>query len=158
MAALYNLADALWTEGALGMAIATKREALELAQRQGNWDLVGFAYGSLAGMLTARGDLDEALAAARAAVPLCREAEYLDWLFPHLALRVAKAGRPEDAARLWGYADRAGAATVRQTNEQRAIGALSTHLSVTLSPARLEELRMAGRHLGDEEAIALALA
>jgi tetratricopeptide (TPR) repeat protein len=159
MAALYNLADAMWTEGALGMAIEAKREALDLARQEGNWDLVGFACGSLAGMLTARGDVEEALVWAREALPLCREAEYIDWLFPHLALRAAKAGRPEDAARLWGYADHlAERGSVRQILEQRAVVALSALLRAALGPVRLEELAAAGRYLGEDQAIALALA
>jgi tetratricopeptide (TPR) repeat protein len=155
---LYNLAHAMWAEGALDTAIETKREARDLARREGDWDLVGLACGSLAGMLTARGDLDEALVFAREAVPLCREAEYVDWLFPHLALLAAKAGRAENAARLWGYADSlAEGGTARQVHEQRAIEALAALLRAVVSPARLEELVAAGRHLGEEQAIALAL-
>jgi tetratricopeptide (TPR) repeat protein len=156
---LYNLAHAMWAEGALDSAIETMRETLDLARREGNRRLAGLAAGSLAERLTARGDLDEALVAAREAVPLCREAEYVDWLFPHMALRAAKAGRPEDAARLWGYADRlAEGGSVRQINEQRTVDALSALLRAVVAPVRLKELVAAGRYLGEEQAIALALA
>jgi predicted ATPase/DNA-binding winged helix-turn-helix (wHTH) protein len=159
MATLYNLADAMWTEGALDMAIDAKRETLDLARLEGNWDLAGFACGSLAGMLTARGDIDEALAYAREAMPICREAEYVDWLYPHLAMRAAKAGRLEDAARLWGYADRlAKTGSVWQIHEQQAVEALSALLHAAVAPARMEELVAAGWHLGEEQAIAIALA
>jgi tetratricopeptide (TPR) repeat protein len=158
MAALYNLADAMWTQGALDAAIDAKREALDLARHEGNWDLVGFAFGGLAGMLTQRGYLEDALVMAREAVPLCREAEYIDWLFPHLALRAAKVGRSEDAARLWGYAERVGSSTVPQIHERRAVDALAALLRDAMAPARIEELMTAGRHLDEDQAAALALA
>ncbi|MEI9984105.1 MAG: tetratricopeptide repeat protein [Aliidongia sp.] len=154
-AALYNLADTMWAEGALEMAIDTMRDALNQARREGNRRFIGNASGNLAGMLTAHGEVDSALAAAREAVPLCREEEYIDWLLPHLALRIAKAGRPKDAAQLWGYADRCG--TVWQINEQRAIEALAALLRGVMDPARIEELMAAGRHLSEDQAIALAL-
>ncbi|MEI9985870.1 MAG: hypothetical protein WDN69_23410 [Aliidongia sp.] len=109
--------------------------------------------------MTARGDLDAALAMAREAVPLCREDGYVDWLFPHLALRVAKAGRSEDAARLWGYADRiAESGTTWQINSQNALDALAALLAQVMDSARIDMLMAAGRHLGEEEAVALALA
>ncbi len=100
---------------------------------------------ALASMLTARGDVDEALAFARRAMPLCREDEYVDWLFPHLALRVAKTGRPEDAARLWGYAEHlSDSGVVRQINEQRAVDALALLLRDRIAPDRIEQLTRPG--------------
>lgn len=99
-------AKRLATEGNLTLAIETARGSLDQARREGHRRYVGIAAGHLTGMLTVRSDIDEALIAAREAVPLCREDEYIYWLFPHLALRVAKAGRADDAARIWGYVDR----------------------------------------------------
>ncbi len=158
-AALCNLADMMWAEGALAMAIETARDALNLARREGHRRYIGLASGYLTGMLTVRGDIDEALIAAREAVPLCREDEYIDWMFPHLALRAAKAGRPEDAAQLWGYADhRAGSSTNRQINEQRAADTLVTLLHDQMEPVRMEQLMADGRYLSEDQAIALALA
>ncbi|HVJ54568.1 MAG TPA: winged helix-turn-helix domain-containing protein [Aliidongia sp.] len=151
-----NLAEAIWAGGDLEAAIATVREALDLAQREAITG-VGQTSGSLVGMLTARGDLDEALALARAAVPLCREDEYLHWLFPHLALRVAKAGRLEDAARLWGYFDHFNRRTP-EVNERGALDALTALLHDRLSPGRADELREAGCYLDEDLAIDLALA
>ncbi len=157
-AALYNLGDTMWAEGELETAIETMRKALHLAQRWGYRAFAGAAFGSLAGMLTAHGDLDEALAAARAAVPLCREAEYFNWLFYHMALRAAKAARHEDAAQLWGYADRVdGSRAFLQINERRAVETLEALLCDVMDPVRIEQMTLVGRHLSEEEAIALAL-
>ncbi len=158
-AAFCNLADMMWAEGGIATAIETAREVLNLARREGHRRYVGHASGYLVGMLTACGDLDGALLAAREAVLFCREDEYLEWLFPHLALRVAKAGREEDAAQIWGYADRmAGNASYRQINEQRAAAALTQMLRDSIEPIRMEQLVTAGRNLSEDQAIALALA
>ncbi|HVJ54570.1 MAG TPA: winged helix-turn-helix domain-containing protein [Aliidongia sp.] len=157
LAASCNLAEAIWVEGDLEAAIATVKDALELARRARIPRFVGHASGCLAGMLTERGELDEALIAARTAMPLCRENEHVLWLFPHLALRAAKAGRPEEAARLWGYFERVnhGALSV---SEGRALDALRAVLHDRLPPGRAEELREAGRYLSEDQAVDLALA
>ncbi|HVJ54569.1 MAG TPA: winged helix-turn-helix domain-containing protein [Aliidongia sp.] len=155
--ALCNLADELWAEEDLETAIATVRDAVDMAQQEGISRFIGFALGNLAGMLTVRGDLDEALTAARVAMPRCREDENFHWLFPHLALRAAKAGRLEDGARLWGYFDHVNRGP-HQLNERRAIEALDALLHDRLPPGRTEELRDAGRYLSEEQSIDLALA
>lgn len=158
-AALCNLADMMWAEGTLPVAIETARAALDQARREGHRRYVGVASGCLTGMLTVCGDLDEALIAAREAVPHCREDEYIYWLLPHLALRAAKAKRGEDAARIWGYADRiTGSGADWQINEQRAADALVVLLRDTMDPVRMQQLMAAGRYLSEDEVIALALA
>jgi len=74
-------------------------------------------------------------------------------------LRAAKAGRIENAARLWGYADQlAENGAFRQQNERQAIDALAALLSGALPTDRLEELKAAGRRLSEDEADAQALA
>jgi predicted ATPase/DNA-binding winged helix-turn-helix (wHTH) protein len=157
--ALCNLADVMWAEGELSAAIETARSALDLARRDNHRRYIGLASGYLAGMLTLRGDLDEALVAAREAVPLCREDEYIEWLFPHLALRVAKAGRPDEAALIWGYAERNVEPGVeRQINEQRAADMLMALLSGAIESARLDQLMAAGRYLSEDQIIALTVA
>jgi tetratricopeptide (TPR) repeat protein len=60
----------------------------------------GFALGVLSAALTARDDLDESLAIARDAAPFLRDEGMLFWLFGHLALRAALAGRVKDAGGL----------------------------------------------------------
>jgi hypothetical protein len=117
----------------------------------------GHTAGGLAGMLTDRGDLDEALAVARVAMPLCRENEDFRWLFAHLALRVGKAGRLDDAARLWGYFEHANREPL-QINGRRALDALGALLHDRLPAGRVEELREAGRYLNEDQATALVLA
>jgi predicted ATPase/DNA-binding winged helix-turn-helix (wHTH) protein len=157
--ALHNLADLMWAEGQLDQAIETEQEALNLARREKDRRMIGNCFGSLLGMFTTRGDLDQALAAARVAVPLCREDDYLYWLLPHLALRVAKAGRMEDAGQILAYAEHVisdGAAW--QPNDKTAIAALTSLLHQAVSPSGLAELMREGRELSEEEAIALALA
>ena len=157
-AALCNLADMIWAEGRIAEAIETARYALDQARREGHRRYIGIASGYLAGMLTACGEVDGALIAAREAVPLCREDEFIYWLFPHLALRAAKAGRPEDAARIWGYAGHiAGSAADWQINEQRAAETLMALLGDTMDPVRTEQLIAAGQYLDEDEIIALAL-
>ncbi|HVJ55575.1 MAG TPA: winged helix-turn-helix domain-containing protein [Aliidongia sp.] len=156
--ASYNLADMLWAEGAHEAAIGAFRATVELGRRSGPRRTIGLALGSLAGVLVDRGDLDAALAAAGEAVPILREDELIDWLFPHLALRLAKAGRPEDAARLWGYAERViGKGVVRQKNERRAAEALEALLRATIPSEQREGLVTIGRHLSEDQAVALAL-
>ncbi|HVJ55294.1 MAG TPA: winged helix-turn-helix domain-containing protein [Aliidongia sp.] len=158
IATLDNLADALWSEGDLPTAIETVHEALELARRHKQWRFVGHASGNLAGMLTAYGRLDEALLVAREAVPLSREDEFFDWLLPHLALRLAKAGRPEDAARLWGYAVHVAEIDVAEpSNERRAAETLKALLPELLPPEQLSKLLRMGQYLDEDQAVALAL-
>jgi predicted ATPase/DNA-binding winged helix-turn-helix (wHTH) protein len=153
-AALYNLADAIWAEGRLDDAIEAMQVAVDYARRCGSMAFLGAAIGGLAAILIARGDFDDALVAAREAYPLCREDEYVDWLFDHLALRAAKLGRTNDAARLWGYAERNG--QDRQPNEQTAIDALQALLRLNLTEEQIENLKDSGRHLSDEQATSLA--
>ena len=77
---------------------------------------------NLAGVRTERGELDEALAAAREGLPLLQEAGYAWNVLDHLALRAALAGKPANAARIAGYADSIYTAeeATRQPNEARA--------------------------------------
>jgi len=155
--ALCNLADTMWAEKELETAITTVKDAVDLARREGFSHFIGFALGNLAGMLTARGDLDKALAVARKAMPHCREDENFRWLFPHLALRAAKAGKLEDAARLMGYLDHVDRGPL-SFNETRALDTLRGLLHDRMPPGRAEELREAGRYLDEDQALALALA
>jgi tetratricopeptide (TPR) repeat protein len=156
--AQYELADLLWTEGPLAPAIDAARKALDIARRHGNRRYTGHSAGILAGMLTAQGDVEEALGFAREAVPLCQEDDYVGWLFPHLALCTAKAGRPEDAARLLGYVSSSIESGVfQQISSKRALATLDTLLHDALSAEQLEQLVETGRHLNEDQAVTLAL-
>jgi predicted ATPase/DNA-binding winged helix-turn-helix (wHTH) protein len=157
---LFNLADAMWLEGSLSVALETLQEGLSRQRRSGIHSFAGTALGIMSGILTELGELDEALAVAREAVPLCRDDDYLYWLFPHLALRIAKSERPDDAARLLGYANHIiGNDEARHgINERRAIAALQVLLRRTMTPDRIERMEAAGHCLREDQAIALALA
>lgn len=155
---LYNLADAIWSEGDLAAAAAAAREALVQARRTGGDGYVGGAAGLLAGILTGAGELDEALALAREALPLCHEDGYVAWLYDHLALRVGRAGRPADAARLSGYATRLHDGSRRQLNEQRALEALEAMVGASIGAEEARRLAQLGALLTEEQAMALALA
>ena len=66
---------------------------------------LGQGLGNLAGALTERGDLDDALAAMSEAIPLISEIGTFYRFGDHFALRLAKAGTAHAAARFLGYAD-----------------------------------------------------
>ncbi len=157
---LFNLADAMWLEGSLSVALETLQEGLSRQRRSGIRSFAGTALGIMSGIFTELGELDEALAVAREAVPLCRDDDYLYWLFPHLALRIAKSGRPDDAAHLLGYANHViGNDEARHgINERRAIAALRALLRSAMTPDRIEQLEAAGRCLCEDQAVALAIA
>lgn len=83
---------------------------------------IGYALGNLAGTLTERGDLDEALTAARDGLSLLAFSGNA-WIFmDHFALRAALAGKIENAARVAGCADAIFVAkgATRERNEARA--------------------------------------
>lgn len=155
-----SLAYVLWNAGDLDAAIATCREVVETLRndRFPNAAAIGFALGNLAGMLTGRGDADEAQALFTEAAPALRDPWQLWVNFDHVALCKAKRGHMDAAARALGFADaeyekhRAS----RQPNEQRAHdGAL--HLVKEHFGGEMLTLRMAeGAALSIDAAVALA--
>ena len=110
-------------------------------------------------MRTERGELDEALAAAREGLPLLQEAGIAWIALDHLALRAALAGKLANAARLAGYADSAHAAkeASRQPNEARARDRLQALLREKLAADELERLLAEGARMSEDEACRLAL-
>lgn len=120
---------------------------------------MGQGLGNLAGALTERGDLDEALAAMSEAIPLISELGVFYRFGDHFALRLAKAGHADAAARLLGYADgeHARFKAHRQHNEARAHSTLLRILSDAMSPAELTQRMAEGAKLTEEEAARLAL-
>jgi tetratricopeptide (TPR) repeat protein len=122
---------------------------------------LGYALCNLAGVLTERGDLDEALAAQREGLPLLADGGGLAWRFiDHVALRSALAGRFTDAARLAGFGDSARTANeeiLREPNEARSHARLHALLRERLAPDELERLLAEGARLTEDEACRLAL-
>ena len=160
LAVLLNLADMTWALGDLDAALAGFREAVVL-MRQPHFtkkDMLGVCLTNLAGVHTERGELPEALAAAREGLPLRRELDRLSTL-DHLALRAALAGKVANAARVAGYTDLAFTArqSPRQPNEARARSRLDALMAEKLSPGELARLLAEGATLSEDDACAVAL-
>jgi predicted ATPase/DNA-binding winged helix-turn-helix (wHTH) protein len=160
LAMLLNLGDMTRALGDLDGALARFREAVTLMRTSPllTRDLLGHCLTNLAGVYTERGELAEALAAAREGLPL-KEAGTGWGELDYLALRAALVGKVADAARLAGYEDAAFAAkqTPRQPNEMRARARLQTLLREKLVPDELERLLAEGAKMTGDEACRLAL-
>src|SRR5207342_3456499 len=108
---------------------------------------------------TERGELEEALAAAREGLPLLHDAGIAWNVLDHLALRAALAAKFVDAARLAGFVDSAHTAkeAVRQPNEARARNRLHALLREKLCPDELARLLAEGAKMTEDDACRLAL-
>ena len=159
-ATLLNLADAIWQQGDLDAAVEAGRRAVAQARQSGSPAQLGGTLSNLAGILIARGDLGEALSIAGEAMPLARDDDYATPLLDHLAALAGKAGRFENAARLWGYTDAelARRGNPRQPNEQQAIDDLARCLGAALAVPELARLQAEGAQMSEDQAVALALA
>lgn len=161
VAMLMNLADMKWALGELDAALAGFREAatqMKATPQFAKKDMLGVCLTNLAGVLTERGDLTEALAVAREGLPLRRELNARA-AWDHLALRAGLAGQIEDAARVAGYADRLFVASQsrRQPNEARARSRLADLLAARVPQDDLARLLGDGALMSEDEACALAL-
>lgn len=161
-ATLAALPDVTWALGDLHAATSGFREVVATMRTSplSRKSSLGFALSNLAGVLTERGDLEEALAAAREGLPILRAAGIAWVLMDHAALRMALAGRIEDAARVLGYVDATFAAkgATRQPNEARARARLQAMIEAVLSPEDQARWSREGAQLEEEEALRLALA
>ena len=122
--------------------------------------LLGWSLANLAGVLTERGNLDEALAAGREGLPLLLD-DGSAWVFvDSFALRAALTGRHRDAARLAGYHDDVFARHGRKHHaiDARTSERLLSLLHERLAADELERLRAEGTQLTESEACSLALA
>ena len=156
-----NIAELAWVLGDLDAAAAAFRETLALLREKPlvTRSTLGFNLLNLAGVMTERGELDEALTCAREGLPLLMDGAYA-WVFmDHLALRAALAGNVANAARLDGYADSlfAAKASPRQPNEARAHARLQALLREELASDDLERMRAEGSGMNEAEACRLAL-
>jgi predicted ATPase/DNA-binding winged helix-turn-helix (wHTH) protein len=160
VAVLINLADLTWALGDLDAALAGFREAIALIRKAPALpkDMLGFGLTNLAGVHVERGELAEALTAAREGLPLRRATDFIGAM-DHLALRAALAGTVATAARIAGFTDALCAAkrASRQTNEARARNRLQALLCQSLSPDDLGQLLTEGAALSEDEAFRLAL-
>lgn len=165
LVALHSVGVAGWGLGDLDGAIAVFYDGIKRARQLpfGTEGLTGFLWGNLAGVLTERGDLAEALDAAREALPLLREEGAHWFFFDPLALRVALIGRIEHAAQLAGYSDASFLAQTGDTTSPRAPGKARARarlldlLHAKLHPDDLARLLAEGAKLGDDEACRIAL-
>ena len=157
-----NLADFTWSTGDLDGAVASMQETIALIRKSpvsGGKAGLGGGLANLAGALTERGDLHEAFAAMNEAIPLISEIGLFYRFGDHFALRLAKAGHANAAARLLGYADgeHERFKAHRQTNEARARANLLRILNEAMSPADLAQRTAEGAKLTEDEAARLAL-
>ena len=161
LACISNVATACWAMGELDEAEIAYREVVALwrKSRSGKKSALGFALANLAGVLTERGEIAEALVAAREGLPMLSDIGSA-WVFiGHLALRAALAGNVVRAAKLAGHADATVAikASEREPNEARAHTRLRALLRERLAPGQLERLLAEGGRLSEDEACRLAL-
>ncbi len=121
--------------------------------------MLGLCLSNLAGVHTERGELDEALAAAREGLPLLIEGGFAWSHLDHLALRAALSGKVATAARLAGFSDAAFAArkSARQPNEMRSRDRVQVMLQAEYSPVELARLLAEGATLSEAGACKLAL-
>jgi tetratricopeptide (TPR) repeat protein len=161
LAVLGILADATWALGDLDAAltafveIVARMRQSPLARKY----VLGVSLANLAGLRTERGELHEALAAAREALPLLHDAGMAWNVLDHLALRAALAGKVANAAYLAGFVDSTYAAkeSPRQPNEARARTRLHALLREQVESDELKRLLVEGAKMSEDEACRLAL-
>ncbi len=150
-----DLMDAELSCGHAEEAVRLGRLLLEPRPGMEARDANGRAYGSInyGGALLALGRVAEARAPLQTAWNLAVPREIPHLVADHLALLAALEGRPEDAARLVGYADAAyrRRAQGREPNEAAARARAAALAEQTLGSAREEALRAEGETLADAE-------
>jgi predicted ATPase/DNA-binding winged helix-turn-helix (wHTH) protein len=162
LAAQGNLANIAYACGDLEAADARFRQTLaELrASPMQTRRMLGWTLASLAGVLTEREKLDEALAFFRDGLPLVAE-DGSAWMFgDSVALRAALAGKIAAAARLAGHADAMFAAkqATRHPVDVRHRARVAAKLREELSGAEVEAMLAEGARLTEADACRLALA
>jgi len=158
---LLNLADTTWALGDLDAALSATAETVARLRKSAlsPTEILGACLSNLAGVHTERGELAEALVAAREGLPLLAEAGHAWSVLDHLALRAALAGKVVSAALIAGYADSAFAAkgSSREPNEARARDRIQSLLREAFAPDELERLFADGARLPEGEAFRMAL-
>lgn len=156
---LAQLGDVSWSLGDLDAARSGMQETVGLLRKTPLTTMLGLCLSNLAGVHTERGELDEALAAAREGLPMLVDGGFAWSHLDHLALRAALTGNLSDAARIVGFADAAfaGRRTARQPNEQRSYDRLQQLLRNGLPADALARLFGEGAALSEDNAVKLAL-
>jgi predicted ATPase/class 3 adenylate cyclase len=158
---LNDLADLTWSTGDLSAAVASMRDAVARVRGSpvSGRTMLGQVLANLGGVLVEQGEIDEALVTLREAMPMVREGGWFFRFGDHLALRLAKAGRANAAARLSGYTDAEHARfkADRQLNEARAHASVRAILNAAMAPAELAQRMAEGTKLTEDEAARLAL-
>jgi predicted ATPase len=157
---LAQLGDVAWSLGDLDAARSGMQETVALLRKSPLASvMLGLCLSNLAGVHTERGELDEALTAAREGLPMLVDGGFAWSHLDHLALRAALAGKFADAARLAGFSDVAYAArkAPRQPNEARSRDRMQGLLEKKLPAADLARLVAEGAALSEEAACKLAL-
>ena len=157
---LAQLGDVAWSSGDLDAARSGMQETIALLRKAPlTTVMLGLCLSNLAGVHTQRGELDDALAAAREGLPMLVEGGFAWSHIDNLALRAALAGQLADAARLAGFADEAfaGRKIARQPNEARSREQLQQLLQQGLRHDALARLTGEGAALSEESAVRLAL-
>lgn len=158
---LVNLGDLSWALGDLDAALAQCREGSRLMRSAPFFakDMLGTCLTNLSGVLTERGELREALEAAREGMMLRRASGHAWVPMDHFALRAALAGKLETAARIAGYASATYAAkqSPRQPNEARAHARLMEMLRSSLEADEMVRLTAEGASLDEDEACRIAV-
>ena len=156
-----DLADVYWMQGDLDRALQAALDTVESCRQSRfaykvSW---GWVLGNLFGILTERGDLQEALAVGREALPFLREFATMWVVMDHYSLRLAKIAQWQAAAHVSGWSDAAfeKRGTLRQPNEKRAHDSTLKLLRTALTEEQLQQWRAAGALLSDEQLCALAL-
>jgi tetratricopeptide (TPR) repeat protein len=157
-----NLAGIRWQLGDLQGAETSLREFIAMRHRPSvRRSRLANAFAWLAGVLSDQGVLDAALEATRESVRLIEQDAANDaWnVMDFFALRAARAGKVENAARMAGYTDACFVAkrTTREPNEARSRAALQALLCERLPATALASLLAEGGRLTEREACRLAV-
>ena len=156
-----NLADSWWLAGDLPRALAAARGVIEQCKKvkaahKVNW---GWVYANYCGMLIEVGELAEAAEVVRLTMPYMVETKSIRFNMDHFALRQAKEGRMEEAARIHGWINALHARKniTRQPNELRAMNSTAALLRERLAADLLMQLCAEGAQLSDDEVCRLVL-
>ena len=140
--ALGNLADLALARGDVDEAVRRGRELVAALRSAGLLQSEGgISCANLCAALTQRGELEEARAMAREALPSLQRRAQVHWFLDHIALLAFKRGRHADAARALGRSD----ALALQDEDRRDVNEQRAHDQVELERerrnlARLQEL------------------